>query len=115
MRPTLNRTRYSLPAFGREATLKSRSGRAEIFAGFGGINSWRADNTGLETGPLSFRRDSSFNDAWLVQSWVGTRIAVLRGKHVWFGATYRHVENFGTDGPRRWNSIGGNVTFVFGR
>jgi len=114
IRSPVNRTRYSLPAFGSEATLKLWSGHAEMFTGFGGVNGWRADNTGLETGALSFRRDSSFNDAWLVESSAGVRVAVDRGKHVWLGAAYGHVENYRSDGPRRWRTLSANVTFVFG-
>lgn len=113
IRSPVNRTRYSLPAFGAQATLALWRGRSQFLGGFGGIDGWRADNTGLETGALSYRRDSSFNDAWLLQSYAGVRMAVDRNKHVWFGANIHHVDNFGNNGPRSWNTISFNVSFVF--
>lgn len=113
IRSLINRTRYSLPAFGDQATLTIFRRHTQLFGGSGGINGWRADNTGLETGFLSLRRDSSFNDAWLLQFYAGMRVALDRGKHVWFGASIRHVDNFGSDGPRSWNTISINATFVF--
>lgn len=113
IRSPINRTRYSLPAFGAQGTLHLWHDRTQIVGGFGGINGWRADNTGLETGALSYRRDSSFNDAWLLQFYAGTRVALDRGKHVWIGAHVDHVDNLGNDGPRSWNTLIFSLSFVF--
>jgi hypothetical protein len=75
VRPLLDRnSRYTIPPFGAMVTQTSWSGHAELFGRFGGVNGWRVDNTGIEPGILSFRRDRSFNDAWLVQSSFGGRV-----------------------------------------
>jgi hypothetical protein len=64
-RPTSDRIRYTLPPFGAQATLSTLHDRAELFTGFGGVNAWKPDNTLILPG----RRDTSFNDALLVQEW----------------------------------------------
>jgi hypothetical protein len=107
-RPTSDRTRFTLPPFGAQATLSLWHDRAQLFTGFGGINAWKPDNTLIEPN----RRGTSFNDAWLLQSWAGGRVAVDRSKHLWFGAAGRYLSNFG-EGKKHWNSFGGSATFQF--
>jgi hypothetical protein len=107
-RPTSDRTRYTLPPFGAQATLSTFHGRAELFTGFGGINAWRPDNTLI----LPNRRGTSFNDAWLVQGVGGGRVAVDRNRRFWLGPAVRYLENFG-EGKKHWNSFGGSATFQF--
>jgi hypothetical protein len=107
-RPTSDRTRYTLPPFGAQATLSTFHGRAELFTGFGGINAWRPDNTLI----LPNRRGTSFNDAWLVQGVGAGRVAVDRNRRFWLGPAVRYLENFG-EGKKHWNSFGGSATFQF--
>ncbi len=115
IRPTTERTKFTLPPFGSEATLSLWQDRAELFTGVGGINAWRADNVTIETDLRggSFRRDSSFNDAWLAQGWAGAKVAVDPSRHVWLGAAGRYLSNFGY-GKKHWNTVGGSATFQFG-
>jgi hypothetical protein len=108
-RPSMERMRYTLPAFGSVLTLKMMNGRAELFTGIGGINAWKPDNTTIEP-----RRDRSFNDAWLVQGVAGARIAVDKDRHFWLGGATRYVRNYGA-GRTHWNSLGGSATFQFGK
>lgn len=105
-RPTSDRTRFTLPPFGAQATLSLWHDRAELFTGFGGINAWRPDNTLIQPN----RRGSSFNDAWLAQSGAGARVAVDRNRRIWFGAAGRYLSNFG-EGKKHWNTFGGSATF----
>ncbi len=116
IRPATDRTRFTLPPFGSQATLSFGQDRAELFSGFGGVNAWRADNVTIEPDRryASFRRDSSFNDAWLAQGWAGARVAVDPSRHVWLGALGRYLSNFG-DGKKHWNTFGGSATYQFGR
>ena len=104
----MERTRYSLPAFGSEATLGTFGDRGELYLGYGGINAWRSDNT-----LILERRSSSFNDAWLVQTSAGARLALDKEKHFWLGTAGRYLQNFG-DGKKHWNTFGGSATFQFG-
>jgi hypothetical protein len=110
VRPNMDRTRSTIPAFGTQATLAYWNGRAELFSGFGGINAWKPDNTVIEP----WRRGTSYNDAWLAQGFAGARVAVDRERHLWLGPTLRHLQNFG-EGKKHWNSVGGSATFTFGR
>ncbi len=57
-----------------------------------------------------FRRDSSFNDAWLAQGWAGARVAVDHNRRIWLGGLGRYVENLGY-GKKHWNTFGGTATF----
>lgn len=106
-RPTSDRIRYTLPPFGAQATLSALHGRAELVSGFGGVNAWRPDNTLI----LPNRRDTSFNDAWLLQGSAGSRIAVDRDRRFWLGAAGRYLSNFG-EGKKHWNSFAGSATFL---
>jgi hypothetical protein len=115
VRPPLERSRVTLLPFGAQATLKTVTDQFEVFVGFGGVNGWRVDNTGIEPGILSFRRDSSFNDAWLQQSWVGARFAADHGRHLWFSTRDDKVKNFGSYGLKRWNVVSGGATFEWGQ
>ena len=114
IRQSSERTRYTLPPFGAEAKLYFWGGRGELASGVGGINAWRSDNVTIQTGDKSFRRDSSFNDAWLGQAWLRTDIAVDPDKHVRLGALGRYVMNFGPAGRRHWNTLSPTATFVLG-
>jgi hypothetical protein len=107
-RPTSDRTRFTLPPFGAQATLSTLHDRAEIFTGFGGVNAWKPDNTLIQPN----RRGTSFNDAWLVQGVAGGRVAVDRNRRFWLGPAVRYLENFG-EGKKHWNSFGGSATFQF--
>jgi len=111
---SLARTRYTLPAFGAAATLRLRANRTEVFAGFGGINALHGDNTTIDVAGGSFR-NSSFNDSWLLQSWIGVRSTIDRNSRLWIDATERHVDNFGPIGPKHWNTISTGATLSFGR
>jgi hypothetical protein len=104
----MERRRHSLPAFGFRAILSVFGGRAEFYLGYGGINAWRSDNT-----LILERRSSSFNDAWLVQTSGGARLAIDKQRHLWLGTAGRYLQNFG-DGRKHWNTFGGSATFQFG-
>jgi hypothetical protein len=108
-RPAMERSRFTLPPFGAQATLPLWHERAELFTGFGGVNGWKPDNTLIEPG----RRGTSFNDAWLLQGEVGARVAVDHGRHLWLGPVGRYVSNFG-EGKKHWNTFGGTATFRLG-
>ncbi len=81
-------------------------GRMEVVAGEGGVNAWKPDNTTIEPG----RRDTSFNDAWQLQDWLGSGFAVNGKRRVWLGGAARSVENFGS-GLKRWGTYSGTATF----
>lgn len=112
VRPTMDRAKYTLPEFGARATLPLWRGRAQLFSGFGGVNAWKPDNTGIELGQRG--RALSLNDAWLLQGEFGGRIAVDPGQHFWLGGVGRYLQNFGV-GKKHWNSVSGSATFTFGR
>jgi hypothetical protein len=92
--------------------------------GFGGINAWKPENTtidparlpapGKKLRPGSASFSKSFNDAWLVQETVGTKVAVDPGRRVWLGVTGRFITNFGP-GKGRWAGFGPTAAFRFGR
>jgi hypothetical protein len=109
MRPAMERSRFTLPPFGAQATLSLWNDRTELFTGFGGVNAWKPDNTLIEPN----RRGTSFNDAWLVEGQAGARVAVDHGRHLWLGPVGRYVSNFG-EGKKHWNTFGGTATFRFG-
>ncbi len=104
------RTRFQLPPFGFDATLKVHN-RLQLFSGFGGIEAWKADGTFEPRGHQMFSNAEA--DAWLVQMKGGARFAVDPGEHLWLGVTERYLYNYGP-GLRRWNSLAGNATFHFG-
>ena len=106
--PLMNRARFTLQPFGSQVTWHLWDKRAEVFAGFGGVEAWLPDNA-----PILNRRASSYNDAWLVQGQGGTDVAIDRARHFWLGATGRYLENFG-EGRKHWNTFSGNATFRFG-
>jgi hypothetical protein len=108
-RPAMERTRFTLPPFGAQATLSLWHDRTELFTGFGGVNAWKPDNTLIEPG----RRGTSFNDAWLLQGQGGARVAVDHSRHLWLGPVSRYVTNFG-EGKKHWNTYGGTAIFHFG-
>ncbi len=56
----MDRSRFTLPPFGGQATLPLWQDWAELFTGIGGVNAWKPDNTLVEPN----RRGTSFNDAW---------------------------------------------------
>jgi hypothetical protein len=113
--PSMGRMRYTLPAFGAVASLKLRDGRAELFTGNGGMNAWRPENSIIDVdGGGLFRRNSSFNDAWLVQGVAGFRFALDKKRRLWLGGTARYVTNYGS-GPKHWKSVGVSLTYEFGR
>jgi hypothetical protein len=114
IRPSMERMRYTLPAFGTFATVKLMSGRAELFTGMGGVNAWKPENSIIYVDSQGFRRNSSFNDAWLVQGLAGARVAVDKDRQFWLGGAARYMQNYGA-GPKHWNSLGGSATFRFGK
>ncbi len=105
----MERTRYTLPAFGSEATLRIFGDRAEFYLGYGGVNAWKADNTLIQGN----RRGSSFDGAWLIQTTAGAMVALDRDKHLWLGTAGRYVSSYG-EGRKHWNTFGGSATFQFG-
>jgi hypothetical protein len=114
-RPAMERSRFTLPPFGAQATLPVWHERAELFTGFGGVNGWKPDNTLIEAGrgASPFSRARSFNDAWLLQGDAGARVAVDHGRRLWLGPVGRYVSNFG-EGKKHWNTFGGTATFRLG-
>jgi hypothetical protein len=114
-RPAMERSRFTLPPFGAQATLSLWHDRTEIYTGFGGVNAWKPDNTLIEAGRggAPFSRARSFNDAWLLQGDAGARVAVDHGRHLWLGPVGRYVSSFG-EGKKHWNTFGGTATFHFG-
>jgi hypothetical protein len=111
VRPAMERSRFSLPPFGFEATLPLEHDRIEVFTGVGGVNAWKPDNTIIKLGLEG--RARSFNDIWLLQGNAGARVAVDRNRHLWLGPVGRYVSNFGP-GKKHWNTFGGSATFRFG-
>jgi hypothetical protein len=107
----VNRAKFTLPPFGAKATLKVWDGRVEFSSGFAALEAWKPDGT-FEPRGLSLY-SSSYGDAWFAQMEASWRIALDPTKHVWFGATGRHLSNFG-GGLRKWNTFSGEATFVFG-
>jgi hypothetical protein len=107
-RPAMERTRFTLPPFGAQATLPLGNGRTELFANFGGINAWKPDNSGIEPN----RRGTSFNDAWLLQGHIGSAVALDPSRHVWVGPVAGYLRNFG-EGKQHWNTVGGFVNLSF--
>lgn len=114
IRPSMERRRYTLPPFGSIATLKLADGRVNLFTGVGGINAWKPDNAIIDVDGNGFRRNSSFNDAWLVQGSAGANVAVDKGRRLWLGAAGRYLQNYGA-GRRHWNTLGGSATILLGR
>ncbi len=113
IRPTTDRARFTLPPFGSQATL-SASDRVQLFTGLGGVNAWRADNVTVDLDPRGgYRRDRSFNDAWLAQGWAGGNVAIDHNRHVWLGAAGRYLSNLGY-GKKTWTTFSGAATFQFG-
>jgi hypothetical protein len=116
IRPTTDRVRPTLPPFGSQTTLSFWKNRAQFFTGMGGVNAWRAENVTIEpdfrSGRLgnSWRRDSSYDDAWLEQGWAGGKIAVDPDRRIWLGAVGRYLSNFGA-GKKHWNTFAGSATF----
>ena len=108
-RPAMERSRFTLPPFGGQATLSLWQNRVQLFTGMGGVNAWKPDNTLIEPN----RRGSSYNDAWLLQGQAGARVALDRNRHLWLGPMSRYVSNFG-EGKKHWNTFGGSATFHFG-
>jgi hypothetical protein len=106
-----NPTRFTLPPFGANATLKLRDGRVELFTGFGAIEAWKADGTLEPRGLRSF--SNADGDAWLTQMQAGGRVSLDRNQHVWVGASSRYLYNFGP-GMRQWNTLSGEATFRLG-
>jgi hypothetical protein len=107
-----NLARQTLPPFGANVTAKLKNDRMELFAGFAGIEAWKADGTLQKQGLRWFT--TSDGDAWLAQGQAGFRVAVDNGRHFWLGATGRRLYNFGP-GSRQWTTLGGDATIRFGR
>ena len=89
----MDRSRYTLPPFGAQSTLAFWQDRVGLFAGYGGVNAWKPDNSIMDladpdgqkpaSGFGKFRRDTSFNDAWLSQNWFGGKFALDHDQRVW--------------------------------
>ncbi|MGI8960026.1 MAG: hypothetical protein ACR2IV_09755 [Bryobacteraceae bacterium] len=115
-RPTSDRTRYTLPPFGAQATLSLWHDRGQLFTGFGGVNAWKPDNTLIQPN----RRGTSFNDAWLAQGAAGGRVAVDRNRYLWPGPAGRYqrtsekAKNTGTASAGVLLSSSGIEESVFG-
>lgn len=107
----VNRAKFTLPPFGAQATLRLWNGRVEFSSGFAALEAWKPDGT-FEPHGLSLY-SSSYGDAWLAQREVSGRIALDPTRHVWVGATGRHLSNFG-GGLKAWNTFSGEATIVFG-
>ena len=107
----VNRAKFTLPPFGAKATLRVWNGRVEFSSGYAALEAWKPDGT-FEPRGLSLY-SSSYGDTWLAQREVSGRIALDPTKHVWVGATGRHMSNFG-GGLKKWNTVSGEATFVFG-
>ena len=108
IRPPMDRYRSTLPPFGAQLTLRLWSDRAQIFGRFGGVNAWKPDHTIIDA-----HRGSSFNDAWLIQSVFGARVALDRNKHIWLGMEVGYFKSLGAD-QRRWHSERVTATYLFG-
>ncbi len=110
LRPA-NRAKFTIPPFGAAVTLKLRDDHIEVFARAAGLEAWKPDNM-FEPHGHSLGT-STYGDAWLAQVEGGAKVAVDPGRHVWIGATGRHLVNLGS-GPRNWNTVSGSATLVFG-
>jgi hypothetical protein len=106
-----NLSRLTLPPFGATATVKLIRDHVELFAGFGGIEAWKADGVFQPQGHRP--TTTSDEDAWLTQGQAGFRFAVDHNRHLWFGGTGRRLYNFGP-GPKEWTTLSGDATFRFG-
>ncbi|HEY1760826.1 MAG TPA: hypothetical protein VGG72_35985 [Bryobacteraceae bacterium] len=107
-----NLARLTLPPFGATATVKLIRDHLELFAGFGGIEAWKADGTFQPQGHRAFT--SSDVDAWLLQGQAGFRFTVDHNRHLWLGGSDRRLYNFGP-GPKEWTTLSGEAIFRFGR
>lgn len=107
-----NLSRLTLPPFGATATVKLIGDHLELFAGFGGIEAWKADGTFQPQGHRPFT-SSDDGDAWLLQGQAGFRFSVDHDRHLWLGASGRRLYNFGP-GPKNWTTNSVDATFRFG-
>jgi hypothetical protein len=119
-RPTSDRVRFTLPAFGAQAVKMFANDRVELSTGFGGVNAWSANGATILLSPspvAPFRAPSPNNDEWLLQVSGGARVAVDNGRHIWLGIGWRSVWDTGPPLPRErsWTALSGSVTFVTGR
>lgn len=112
VRPAIDRTRYTHPAFAGRSVWRPMQGRAEFAAAQGAVNAYRPDNSII----MPDRR-TSFNDDWLLQHWVSAAYALDSGKHFWLGALRRNtVRTNAPDGPMKsWKSMEGTLNMLWGR
>ncbi|HLJ46499.1 MAG TPA: hypothetical protein VKU01_10855 [Bryobacteraceae bacterium] len=107
----VNRAKFTIPPFGAQVTLKLRDDHIEVFSRAAALEAWKPDGT-YEPHGLSLGT-STYGDAWLAQVEGGAKLAVDPGRHVWLGASGRHLVNLGS-GPKTWNTVTGSATLVFG-
>jgi len=113
MRPLMTRSRFTLQPFGAQATKRAFDGRLETFLGVGGLEAWGPD--GLPTKNRHY--SNSYNDTWLMQGQIGSRVSVDPGKHLWLGPTIRYLNMFGAPAPSsrvHWNTFGASALWRFG-
>lgn len=77
---------------------KLAADRLEFFSSYTGIDAWSANGlairvTGNRFAP--YRSPAAFNDEWLSELSVGTRISLDRRRHLWLGSELRSVWNQG--------------------
>lgn len=109
VRPVMDRTRYTLPAFGGQLSWAPRSGRFQMDAGAGGVNAWKPDYALAD-----HTRTTSFNNQWLTQVYLRARFALDAKRRFWLGGDVRKLRYFGAQ-QGYWTSVGSNVTYYFGR
>lgn len=94
-----DRTRVTLLPFGIKGILPLYDGRVELFGGFGGA--------------YALHSDYSFQNAWLMQTSAGARVALDRGHHFWLGTSGRFYTNFGAE-RQEWVSWTADLGLRFG-
>ena len=79
------------------------------------INRWRLDLFGGIGGAFAtFRTPYAMTNSWIVQTSMGTRVALDNGRHIWVGTTASHVIDF-ADKQRQWVTGTADLTLRFGK
>ena len=94
-----DRTRVTLLPFGFRGILPVSGGRVELFAGLGGAYAWHSGY--------------SYENAWLLQTSAGGRVALDKQHHFWLGTSGRFFNNFGPN-RQQWLSWTADLGLRFG-
>lgn len=132
-----NRTRATLQPFGAKLSVDLFHGHLQLFASYGGNESWRPDgqmqgigaqhlsplgginswkavapNLAPMWGGAHLLWDGQYNDSWLLQTHLGFRYFLDSEKSISFGISQGYVQNTGPSGAPNWRSTTADLTIT---